>query len=54
MKRIFWRSTAASTLKRIGEPHDTAGAAVFCQQGGGTTTGQTIVRDGGATISGGA
>ena len=49
------RSTAAASLKRIGEPHEIAGAAVFlASRAGAFTTGQTIVIDGGATISGGA
>lgn len=62
MARALWenpenlrRSTATSTLKRIGEPHEIAGAAVFlASKAGAFTTGQTIVCDGGATISGGA
>ncbi|MBA3940070.1 MAG: short-chain dehydrogenase [Sphingopyxis sp.] len=62
MARALWedpetlkRSTAASTLKRIGEPHEIAGAAVFlASKAGAFTTGQAIVCDGGATISGGA
>ncbi|MDK2760159.1 MAG: SDR family oxidoreductase [Sphingopyxis sp.] len=61
MARALWedpenlkRSTASSTLKRIGEPHEIAGAAVFlASKAGAFTTGQTIVCDGGATISGG-
>jgi NAD(P)-dependent dehydrogenase (short-subunit alcohol dehydrogenase family) len=41
-------------LRRIGEPHEIAGAAVFLASGAGSfTTGQTIVIDGGATIAGG-
>ena len=49
------RSTAAASLKRIGEPHEIAGAAVFlASRAGAFTTGQTLVIDGGATISGGA
>jgi NAD(P)-dependent dehydrogenase (short-subunit alcohol dehydrogenase family) len=49
------RSTAGASLKRIGEPHEIAGAAVFlASRAGAFTTGQTIVIDGGATISGGA
>jgi NAD(P)-dependent dehydrogenase (short-subunit alcohol dehydrogenase family) len=48
------RSTAGACLKRIGEPEEIAGAAVFlASRAGGFTTGQTIVIDGGATISGG-
>ena len=51
----FKRSTAVASLKRIGEPHEIAGAAVFlASRAGAFTTGQTIVIDGGATISGGA
>ncbi|MGZ5234998.1 MAG: SDR family NAD(P)-dependent oxidoreductase [Caldimonas sp.] len=49
------RSTAMASLKRIGEPHEIAGAAVFlASRAGAFTTGQTLVIDGGATISGGA
>ena len=45
-------STARSPLSRIGEPDEIAGAAVFLASRAGTfTTGQTIVIDGGATIS---
>jgi NAD(P)-dependent dehydrogenase (short-subunit alcohol dehydrogenase family) len=62
MARALWenpdtlkRSTAAACLGRIGEPHEIAGAAVFlASKAGAYTTGQTIVCDGGATISGGA
>lgn len=62
MARALWdnpdtlkTSTAAACLKRIGEPHEIAGAAVFLSsRAGAFTTGQTIVCDGGATISGGA
>jgi NAD(P)-dependent dehydrogenase (short-subunit alcohol dehydrogenase family) len=62
MARALWeepetlkRSTAAACLKRIGEPPEIAGAAVFlASKAGAFTTGQTIVCDGGATISGGA
>lgn len=61
MARALWedpktleKSTAAACLKRIGEPHEIAGAAVFlASRAGAFTTGQTIVCDGGATISGG-
>ena len=49
------RATAVASLKRIGEPHEIAGAAVFlASRAGAFTTGQTIVIDGGATSSGGA
>lgn len=62
MARALWenpetleRSTSAACLKRIGEPPEIAGAAVFlASKAGAFTTGQTIVCDGGATISGGA
>ncbi len=49
------RSTDMACLKRIGEPPEIAGAVVFlASKAGAFTTGQTIVCDGGATISGGA
>jgi NAD(P)-dependent dehydrogenase (short-subunit alcohol dehydrogenase family) len=45
-------STARSPLLRIGEPDEIAGAAVFlASRAGSFTTGQTLVIDGGATIS---
>ena len=45
-------STARSPLLRIGEPDEIAGAAVFLSSKAGSfTTGQTLVIDGGATIS---
>jgi len=45
-------STARSPLARIGEPDEIAGAAVFLASAAGTfMTGQTLVIDGGATIS---
>jgi NAD(P)-dependent dehydrogenase (short-subunit alcohol dehydrogenase family) len=45
-------ATARSPLLRIGEPDEIAGAAVFLASAAGTfLTGQTIVIDGGATIS---
>lgn len=47
-------STRRASLRRIGEPYEIAGAAVFlASKAGGFTTGQTIVIDGGNTISGG-
>ena len=45
------RESAATPLRRIGEPCDIAGAAVFlASDAGAFTTGQTFVIDGGATI----
>ncbi len=45
------RSTAGAALRRIGEPDEIAGAAVFLASPAGSfVTGQTIVIDGGATI----
>ena len=47
------RHNAMTPLGRIGEPDEIAGAAVFlASQAGSYMTGQTIVIDGGATISG--
>ena len=44
----------ATPLGRIGEPEDIAGAAVyFASDAGVYTTGQTLIIDGGITISGG-
>jgi NAD(P)-dependent dehydrogenase (short-subunit alcohol dehydrogenase family) len=46
-------STASASLKRIGEPDEIAGAAVFlASRAGAFTTGHTLVIDGGATING--
>ena len=45
------RSTAGTPLRRIGEPNEIAGAAVFLASAAGNfMTGQKIVVDGGATI----
>lgn len=45
------KSTAGAALKRIGEPDEIAGAAVFlASKAGSFTTGQTLVIDGGATV----
>lgn len=42
---------AATPLRRLGDPEDIAGAAVFLASAAGRwTTGQTIVIDGGATV----
>ncbi len=47
-------ATATTPLARIGEPDEIAGAAIFLASAAGRfTTGQTIVVDGGQTISGG-
>jgi NAD(P)-dependent dehydrogenase (short-subunit alcohol dehydrogenase family) len=44
-------ATSGSPLRRIGEPDEIAGAAVFlASKAGSFTTGQVIVCDGGATI----
>jgi NAD(P)-dependent dehydrogenase (short-subunit alcohol dehydrogenase family) len=48
---ILKGATAGSCLKRIGQPDEIAGMAVFlCSKAGGFTTGQTFVIDGGATV----
>ena len=45
------RATATTPLRRIGEPDEIAGAAVFlASQAGSFVTGQALVVDGGATI----
>ena len=49
---IHDRAVSAYPLRRIGEPDDIAGAAVFfASQAGAFVTGQTLVMDGGATIA---
>lgn len=49
---ILKRSTETAPLKRIGLPDEIAGAAVFlASKAGAFMTGQTMVIDGGATIS---
>lgn len=51
---ILNATTKAASLRRIGTVDEIAGAAVFlASKAGGFTTGQTIVIDGGVTISGG-
>ena len=48
---ILQQSTAGSCLKRIGEPDEIAGMAVFlASRAGAFATGQAFVIDGGATI----
>jgi NAD(P)-dependent dehydrogenase (short-subunit alcohol dehydrogenase family) len=48
---ILKAATAGSSLKRIGQPDEIAGMAVFLASAAGTfTTGQGFVIDGGATI----
>lgn len=48
--KILEQATAHSCLKRIGEPDEIAGMAVFlASKAGAFTTGQTFVIDGGAT-----
>ena len=47
------RSTTGVPLRRIGEPDEIAGCAVFlASRAGSFTTGQSIVIDGGVTIGG--
>ena len=49
---ILRRRTAGDPLRRIGEPSEIAGCAVFlASAAGGFATGQNFVIDGGATIS---
>jgi NAD(P)-dependent dehydrogenase (short-subunit alcohol dehydrogenase family) len=49
---ILKRSTATAPLRRIGEPDEIAGAAVFLSgKAGAFMTGQQIVIDGGTTIA---
>lgn len=49
---ILKRSTAGAPLRRIGEPDEIAGAAVFlASKAGNFMTGQAIVVDGGVTIA---
>jgi len=51
---IYEKTVRAYPLRRIGEPGEIAGAAVFLASAAGSfITGQTIVVDGGATIAGG-
>jgi NAD(P)-dependent dehydrogenase (short-subunit alcohol dehydrogenase family) len=51
---IYARAVEAYPLRRIGEPDEVAGAAVFlASRAGGFITGHTLVIDGGVTIVGG-
>ena len=48
---LLARRTATTPLRRIGEPDEIAGAAVFlASRAGSFVTGQSIVIDGGVTI----
>jgi len=50
---IYEATVSKYPLRRIGEPHEIAGAAVMLASSAGSfTTGQTIVIDGGGTIAG--
>ena len=50
--QILERRTEGDPLRRIGEPHEVAGAAVFLASSAGAfTTGQNFVIDGGSTIT---
>jgi NAD(P)-dependent dehydrogenase (short-subunit alcohol dehydrogenase family) len=52
-EEILRSYTEGTPLRRIGQPDEIAGAAIFlASQEGAFVTGQTIVVDGGATISG--
>jgi NAD(P)-dependent dehydrogenase (short-subunit alcohol dehydrogenase family) len=49
---IYEATVSKYPLRRIGEPDEIAGAAVFlASKAGSFTTGQTIVIDGGGTIA---
>jgi NAD(P)-dependent dehydrogenase (short-subunit alcohol dehydrogenase family) len=49
---IYERTTRRAPLRRIGDPDEIAGMAVYLASGAGSfTTGQTICIDGGVTIS---
>ena len=49
---ILAERTAGDPMRRIGEPHEIAGAAVYLASSAGSfTTGQNLVVDGGSTIT---
>jgi NAD(P)-dependent dehydrogenase (short-subunit alcohol dehydrogenase family) len=51
---ILKRITSVAALKRIGEPHELAGAAIFLASDAASfVTGQTLVVDGGSTFGAG-
>ncbi|MEM7408547.1 MAG: glucose 1-dehydrogenase [Pseudomonadota bacterium] len=51
---IYERSTRTAPLKRIGDPDEIAGMAIYlASRAGSFTTGQTLCVDGGVTIGGG-
>jgi NAD(P)-dependent dehydrogenase (short-subunit alcohol dehydrogenase family) len=51
---IYAKATQGYPLRRIGEPDEVAGAAIFLASSAGAfVTGQTIVIDGGMTVGGG-
>jgi NAD(P)-dependent dehydrogenase (short-subunit alcohol dehydrogenase family) len=51
-EEILNRTTATAPLRRIGEPDEIAGAAVFlASKAGAFMTGQSLVIDGGVTIA---
>jgi NAD(P)-dependent dehydrogenase (short-subunit alcohol dehydrogenase family) len=53
--KIAKASEAATPLRRLGDPDDVAGAVVFlCSPAGRYVTGQYLVIDGGASVSGSA
>ena len=52
--KTYARAVANYPLKRIGEPEEVAGAAVFlASKAGSFVTGQTLIIDGGSTIAAG-